>query len=317
MILTYKVKHNKNIVEELRKAKKVAEFGIEHKVFSSAKVKQFGLKSMIANQILRKYVRNRKIKRVKSVNLIIPNQGIQLRENSIWIPCLRLELEKPRRNFQKINQIELNREYAFISITINEPQINEPEYYVGLDLNTTGHCAVLGNPKTGKIVKMGKKGEHIRKKYRNIRKNLQKKGKYRKLKEISKREKRILRDQNHKISRKIVEIAKENNAGIRMEKLKGVRNNRKHKRSFNHSLNSWPFYQLQQFVEYKAKLNGVIVDYVEPAYTSQICSRCGSLGNRNDKVFKCPICGHVDHADANASFNIAKGSKHRSIEHRQ
>jgi len=110
---------------------------------------------------------------------------------------------------------------------------------------------------------------------------------------------------NHKVSRKIVDIAIQQNAGIKLEKLDGIRNNGKHTRSFNCNLNTWSFYQLQKFIEYKAKLEGFPVTYVEPKNTSKECSRCGKIGIREAKSFKCLTCGHVDHADANASFNIA------------
>ncbi len=144
----------------------------------------------------------------------------------------------------------------------------------------------------------------MHKKYKNMRKNLQKKGKYRKAKRIKNRESRIVKDINHKVARKIVQEAKDNGMGIKLEYLNGIRN-AKSGRSFRYSLNSWSFYELKNMIEYKARLLGIPVAYVDPYNTSKECSRCGQIGNRSGKSFKCTNCGHVDHADANASFNIA------------
>ena len=307
MILTFKIKHGRDFSDELAKARKIAEYGLRTKSRSSADVKHIGLKSVIANQILRKYSSDKKAKQVRRVPLTVPNQSIRADKERllISIPCLNLELNYQFRNdFEKINQVEINDEYAFVSVSIPEPEVIKPNNWLGVDLNTTGHCVVAGDPETGKTIKMGKKAEHIHKKYKNMRKSLQKQGKYRKVKQIKNREQRIVKDLNHKMSSKIVSTAKENGYGIRLEDLKGIRQSAKSSRSFRYSLNSWSFYQFQQFVEYKAKLQGVPVEYIAPEYTSQTCSRCGLIGNRNGKDIKCNNCGHVDNADVNASFNI-------------
>ena len=69
MILTYKIKHGRDFSTELTLAKKVADYGVANHSISSKDVKHIGLKSMIANQILRKYSRSKTVKNAKSVKV--------------------------------------------------------------------------------------------------------------------------------------------------------------------------------------------------------------------------------------------------------
>jgi len=74
----------------------------------------------------------------------------------------------------------------------------------------------------------------------------------------------------------------------------------------NYWISNWSFYQLQNFIEYKAIQKGIEVIKVKPNYTSQICHRCGQLGSRSNGCFSCLHCGLSDfNADLNASRNLA------------
>lgn len=303
MILTYKIKHNRDFCEELIKARKIAEFAIANRnKLSSKYVKSIGLNSSIASCILRKYGRNWKIKSVKSVKLTVPGQKIWHNGDIVYISSLKLTIPFSKL-YDKINQVEIDDVYVYISVTIKEPKRYIPEKSIGVDLNTTGHCAVIAIGETGKVYKLGSEAQHIHTKYMNIRKFLQKKGLYKTVKKIKNRESNIVRDMDHKISRFIIDLAVKEKGEIHLEKLHKIRNDGVN-RKFRYSLNSWSFYQLAKFIEYKALLAGVPVIYVDPAYTSVICSKCGLIGERKGKTFKC-LNGHVEHADVNAAFNIA------------
>ncbi len=107
---------------------------------------------------------------------------------------------------------------------------------------------------------------------------------------------------NHKYAKYIVDTAVKYGCGtIQMEDISGIE-----KRDV--FLRNWPYYNLQQYIEYKAKERGIVVKYINPQYTSQRCSCCGYIakGNRKEQSkFECVQCGYKANADYNAAKNIA------------
>jgi IS605 OrfB family transposase len=154
----------------------------------------------------------------------------------------------------------------------------------------------------------GKAIKNTRAHYAKLRGELQAKGTRsarRKLKRMSRRERRFVADVNHCIAKAIVAkdytvYALENLTKIRVQKRRG--------KEFDRKLNNWSFYQLEQFLRYKAEAAGKQVVLVDSRYTSQKCSRCGHTykGNRDGSDFLCRACGFHVHADLNASRNIAQ-----------
>ena len=65
-ILVVKIKHNTDLSSELKKAIQVANYAIKNRYkLLSANVSDIGLPSAISNQILRKYGKNKKCKKIK------------------------------------------------------------------------------------------------------------------------------------------------------------------------------------------------------------------------------------------------------------
>jgi IS605 OrfB family transposase len=155
----------------------------------------------------------------------------------------------------------------------------------------------------------GDKLKFICQKRKTLRSNLQKNGSKsakRHLKKLSGKEKRFKADLNHKISKEIINSLNPGDT-IALEKLTGIRNRKVRKRQ-RAALNSWNYYQLEQFLIYKAIARGINVVYVNPAYTSQKCSKCGNIDKKNRKNqanFCCKACGFKLNADLNASRNIS------------
>ena len=119
---------------------------------------------------------------------------------------------------------------------------------------------------------------------------------------------------NHRISKAIVSRAKATNSAIALEDLTGIRkrvNQQPRSKAERRRANSWAFYQLRQFLEYKARAAGVSLILVPPAYTSQTCHKCLHIhpdpaqSYRSGKSFKCGHCGWEGDADLNGANVIA------------
>ncbi|MCI0381863.1 MAG: RNA-guided endonuclease TnpB family protein [Chlamydiae bacterium] len=166
------------------------------------------------------------------------------------------------------------------------------------------------------VASMGMKAEgKLRREYKDkqaaIKASLQSKGTHgakRVLKRKSGKEKRRIRHENHVLSKRLAEEAKRHHCGlIRMEQLKDIRDKTKTwSKHWNRMVAGWSFYQLQQFITYKAAEAGIAIELVNPAYTSQTCHQCLQLGSREKERFKCLTCGEMD-ADINAAIVISKG----------
>lgn len=153
--------------------------------------------------------------------------------------------------------------------------------------------------------------QRVKRRYAYDRRTLQEKGTrsaHRRLKAMSGREERFIRDVDHCAAKRLADtpdigvIAFEDLTRIRRLARKGTRTGR-HRRNM---LNQWPFSQLQEFTAYKAAAKGIQVVMVDPAYTSQRCNACGYVDKRNrDRArFDCLRCGQGDDADHNAALNI-------------
>lgn len=120
------------------------------------------------------------------------------------------------------------------------------------------------------------------------------------------KERNFVKSYNHYVSKEVVDFAVKNKAKyINMENLSGFKGD-------NRILRNWSYFELQQFIEYKAAKYGIEVRYINPYHTSQVCSCCGHWeeGQRmNQERFVCKKCGTKLNADYNAARNISMSAE--------
>ncbi|HTJ70715.1 MAG TPA: transposase [Actinospica sp.] len=198
--------------------------------------------------------------------------------------------------------------YVVATCEIPETPLNEdPARWIGVDLGIVNIATTSAGYQAA-----GRGLNRHRKRLQELRAKLQKKrtkSAQRALKRINRVESHRLRDANHVISKCIVAEAERTRAGIGLEDLSGIRRRARSSSRGRAALHGWSFAQLGQFIACKARRAGVPVVHVDPAFTSQTCSRCSHVERRNrvrQSRFVCRSCGLALNADRNASRNIAR-----------
>lgn len=196
--------------------------------------------------------------------------------------------------------------FLYATCEVPEPPLISPTRWIGVDLG----LANIAVTNTGYRA-AGRGLRRHREQQRELRRKLQAKGTKaakRVLKRRRRKETRQATDINHRISNRIVVEAERTGRGIGLETLTGIRERVRLRKPQRATLHGWAFAQLSSFIAYKARRAGVPVVFVDACYTSQTCCRCGRVDRKNrasQSKFDCRSCGFVEHADVNASYNIA------------
>lgn len=183
--------------------------------------------------------------------------------------------------------------YIHIQLKDEVPKPIKSTNVIGVDLGRRDIAVTSNGDKWD-----GQKLTETRDRYSRVRASLQKKASTRTratrrrcrqvLVRLSRRERRFQQWMNHNISKAIISQAKQQNAIVAVEDLTGIRektNQKPRSKKERRQSNSWSFYQLRMFLEYKGLKEGVEVIAVPPAYTSKTCHCCLHIGLRSDKKF--------------------------------
>jgi putative transposase len=278
-------------------------------------------------------LRNRRWKKkpyAKHLFLKLDNQAYQLNYMLLRIPTTP-------RNFIMIPLIGGEHQLAFLrdatlkrgSVTLTDSKISisfsketaeiEPLSMVAYDINEKSMVSSNGEKYELSHV------ANIHHQYSRIRASIGKnthrdrRVKQKLLAKYGKAERNRVNQALHKVSKQIVEKAKQSKSIIVLEKLTNIlRSHRRGNgegRKMRGRLHRWNFRELQRQIEYKAKWEGIPIKYVRATNTSKTCSRCGFVNKtlKFEREWQCPNCGAILNRDLNAALNILSRFKEATV----
>ena len=284
------------------------------------------IKNNIHKSFTDKHFKELNINYLKRININLKNLSITLNENlfnvqegnsfdefiKVFLPWFKegkkraetinlpLKHHKHSLNFKNNNwlrkssiQLEVKNNKYYLNIFWEKESLKkENKFKVGID---QGYNKLISDSN----------GVHWGKELKEIYIKLTKK------KRGSKKYKQLLTYKRNKINEVInrfIETYKDTD--IVCEDLKRVKHASKLYKSINNKLQYWSYKQVLDKLNSLSELKGFKLIKVEPAFTSQTCSKCGQIikANRQGELYNCS-CGLLIDADTNAAINIL----HRGI----
>jgi len=244
-------------------------------------------------------------------NIILDNQNFDLEFNpdtkytNYWLRFGRKNYPlRGKRILSRIKDISSVREcriflrkgktYCKLSYVEEVPEPKSTDNPVGIDLNTK------------RIASSSNKVYHMKRWFHRKMENKKNRGK----KNIFHFTKHTI----HQLTNQIIEdLVRTGSKVLILEDLKDLRKSSSRKNGtskgskIDHIVNNcFPFDIFRQLLSYKCLENGIKLEFIDPAYTSKTCSRCGSQETLRETQsrFECTSCGFQLDADLNASRNI-------------
>ncbi|NET43338.1 transposase [Okeania sp. SIO2B3] len=305
----------------------------ERRKYTSKDFHHVEIGSMWINQTIRNTCAQTKVKKFKRLPIEVNNQGYNVsRQGDLFTISLSLyrgqrkripltvhsashqeTLEKIINGEAFLGSLKISKSrkgiwYALISVSMDVPDARLVNDWIGVDRGQN-NIAVAALPNSFGKFWTGKQVKSLRRKFQKLRKELQEAKKLIKIKDIERRERRIITHINHVISKQLVKLALDYKMGLRFEDLSGIRQSSKQRKKTKSDASKnrdyWAFYQLELFTRYKAVKAGVPVESVPAPYTSRSDHRNGVIGKRVKHTF-IGYDGYQCNADWNASQNIGQ-----------
>ena len=289
---------------------------------------------------IRKHIINKESFRFNSCSIRLNKKWFRYVKTKRGNPCFKITYSPKKafvipiridRQFQRLNDF-LKNGWLFDNISLLKdgrisvilekkfasPDINH-RYVVGIDIgSSTLACASIFDTKSSKVIKQLYFGRDVAKKQRRYLerraklKSFADKGSHiarQHLERLKSNQSDFVKTRSGQIAKEIVNIAKQHNAYISIEKLKDLRSRRgQYNKKANRKINRIPYGKFKQFLRSNCEMFQVPIYEVDAYHTSKWCSKCGALNNGhysgNYALYKCK-CGLIVNSDRKASLVIA------------